>query len=82
LRYRDAFVKADDIALELLNIETTTIAGVVALMNYGLAYIERGLLWPDNFAEDEHGKSQPWLFHMNKSAASAIDRLMVRVAMS
>jgi hypothetical protein len=81
-RYYEESGRSDQIALQMLSVEPTTLAGAVALLNYAADHIAAGCLWPDDLSEVddencEEGSSsafdrRDWFYFLSRNLAAAI----------
>lgn len=85
IRYNASVIKADEIALEMINVAPTSLAGVQAMMLYAAEFVEAGNLWPDGSQiededEDKNGKSRlvhrrDWNYYLLRNLAEAAGKL-------
>jgi hypothetical protein len=80
-RYYEGSRRSDEIALQMLSVSPTTLAGVAAMLSYAAQHVDEGLLWPDDLGEIEEGDqeedcaSRDWFFYLNRNLATAVQRL-------
>jgi hypothetical protein len=84
-RYHEEFERSDQIALQMLSVKPTTLAGAAALLNYAADHVAAGYLWPDDLSEvdDENseenspawGRRRDWFYFLSRNLAAAIARL-------
>jgi hypothetical protein len=63
---------ADEVALVLLDVQTTTYAGVAALLAYAAEFVESGNSWPDGITlPGDHEKSmgRDFSFYLHRNLA-------------
>lgn len=78
-RYYEESERSDNIAVQLVSISPTTLAGVAALMEYAADHVEAGYMWPDDLADEEEdsreGRRGDWFFFLNRHLAAAVQQL-------
>jgi hypothetical protein len=65
-------------AIEILNVEPTTTAGLIALLNYTIEVDADGEGLPYEVKDEDTGKANSWHFFLIKSVADALPKLTVR----
>jgi hypothetical protein len=83
-RYYEENVKSDQIALQMLSAEPTTLAGAAALLKYAADHVAAGYIWPTDLSEvdDENPEEGSpaffrldWFYFLSRNLAAAIARL-------
>jgi hypothetical protein len=81
IRYNDTIIKADTIAIEMLGITPTSLAGLGAILRYAAQHVEDGNMWPDGEQiedEDEEPKSflgRDWNFYLLRNLGEAVQKI-------
>jgi hypothetical protein len=71
------FRAEENAALELINIEPTTLAGLAALMRHVTAYEARGDSWPSGLQDDDAKPSamgKDWEVYLHRNIAALLGR--------
>jgi len=86
VRYNESAIKLDNIAIDMLNVAPTTLAGLEAILKYAAQYTQDGFLWPgagligDDGEED--GKSafashyRDWNFYLLRNLGNAVEKMV------
>lgn len=61
--------KTEDAAADLVSVQPTTMAGVIALLSYAAEYVDKGNEWPDL---EEDGEQNTWEVFLHRSLAEAL----------
>jgi hypothetical protein len=83
LRYNDTIIKANSIAVEMLSVMPTSLAGLQAIMGYAVQHVRDGHMWPDGAQindEDEEPKSdfiRDWNFYLLRNLGEALQTIAV-----
>jgi len=72
-RYFEAFRRSDEIALQILSVEPTTLVGASALLT--AEHVEAGCLWPDGDEARCPSHRRNWLYFLTRNVSAAISRL-------
>ena len=79
VRYNEAVLKADALALEMLDVPPVSLAGVAALLTYAAEFVEEGNLWPEAVVGDDDDIGRDWQ-HCALLNAAAATRQLIAVA--
>jgi hypothetical protein len=81
-KYYEESVRSDEIALQMLSVQPTTLAGALAMLKYATDHIDAGYTWPDSLGElkddeDDAPAShyRDWMYFLNRNLAAAIPLL-------
>ena len=85
IRYNDCVIKTDAVAIEMLNVKPTTLAGLRAMLEYAAEHVAQGNLWPDGAQiedddEDPEGKvlafrARDWSFYLMRNLGEAVQTI-------
>jgi len=79
IHYNKVAIEADNIAIQMLGVTPTTMAGVEAIMKYATQYTMNGDLWPDGTQiEGDDGESSDdrnWHFYLLLNLGNAIEKI-------
>ena len=65
-----------DAAIVLLTVQSTTLAGILALLNYAVEADTDGVGWPDSLQSDDGKITRHWQFFLIEGVAEALRYLV------
>jgi hypothetical protein len=71
-----------DAAIVLLNVQPTTLAGILALLNYAVEADTDGVGWPDALESDDGQITRHWQFFLIEGVAEALAGMVPARAMA
>lgn len=69
----------DDAACELVSVQATTMAGVIALLQYAADADTDGMGWPVDLQSDDGKLTRSWHYFLAESVAAAMTKMELRV---
>jgi hypothetical protein len=86
IRWTDCSARQDDIAIEMLNVKPTTLAGLQAMLTYAVQHVAEGHIWPDGEQiKDDDDRDQgeavlglhnrDWNFYLMRNLGEAIQSI-------
>ena len=77
IHYNKVAIEVDNIAIQMLGVTPTTMAGVEAIMKYATRYTMNGNLWPDEGDDGISGNHCNWYFYLLQNLGSALEKIAV-----
>ncbi len=77
IRIRDASNEVEALAFRMLNEPPASVEGVTALLDYAVAYVDAGNLWPQDITDDVEAHQRflgqaPWQHYVIANTAEAL----------